>query len=107
MTALNQNCSQITPFVNALCTRYPSVNFLKVLSHFFFMYYISYFLNFICVDFTYVCTKVDVNENPAVAKAENVRIVPTFKIYKNGTRVKEMICPSQQVLEYSVKHYGF
>ncbi|XP_008783888.1 LOW QUALITY PROTEIN: TPR repeat-containing thioredoxin TTL1-like [Phoenix dactylifera] len=79
MAALNQNCSQITPFVNALCTRYPSLNFLKV----------------------------DVNENPAVARAENVRIVPTFKIYKNGTRVKEMICPSQQVLEYSVKHYGF
>lgn len=50
--------------------------------------------------------KVDINRSPDVAKAENVRIVPTFKIYKNGTRVKEMICPSQQVLEYSVRHYG-
>jgi len=49
---------------------------------------------------------VDVNGSAAVAKAENVRIVPTFKIYKNGTRVKEIICPSQQVLEYSVRHYG-
>ncbi|RZS10316.1 hypothetical protein BHM03_00041508 [Ensete ventricosum] len=48
---------------------------------------------------------VDINQSPDVAKAENVRIVPTFKIYKNGTRVKEMICPSQQVLEYSVRHY--
>ena len=41
-----------------------------------------------------------------MAKAENVRIVPTFKIYKDGARVKEMICPSQQLLEYSVRHYG-
>ncbi|XP_072965189.1 inactive TPR repeat-containing thioredoxin TTL3-like [Typha angustifolia] len=79
MAPVNQHCNQITPFVDALCTRYPSVNFLKV----------------------------DVNESPAVAKAENVRTVPTFKIYKNGTRVKEMICPSHQTLEYSVRRYVF
>ncbi|WVZ72798.1 hypothetical protein U9M48_021204 [Paspalum notatum var. saurae] len=78
MVPSNQQCCKITPFVNTLCTRYPSVNFLKV----------------------------DVNENPAVARAENVRTIPTFKIYKNGMRVKEMICPSQQLLEYSVRHYG-
>ncbi|AQK91030.1 hypothetical protein Zm00014a_022932 [Zea mays] len=78
MAASNQQCCKISPFVNTLCTRYPSVNFLKV----------------------------DVNESPAVARAENVRTVPTFKIYKNGIRVKEMICPSQQLLEYSVRHYG-
>ncbi|KAJ3704142.1 hypothetical protein LUZ61_007847 [Rhynchospora tenuis] len=74
----NAHCNQITPFVDVLCTRYPSANFLKV----------------------------NVNESHAVARAENVRIVPTFKIYKNGTRVKEMICPSQQILEYSVRHYS-
>ncbi|KAJ3670899.1 hypothetical protein LUZ60_008325 [Juncus effusus] len=74
----NQNCSQIAPFVDALCTRYPSANFLKV----------------------------NINESQAVARSENVRIIPTFKIYKNGMRVKEMICPSQQVLEYSVRHYS-
>ncbi|KAF8391236.1 hypothetical protein HHK36_023538 [Tetracentron sinense] len=74
----NPQCEQISPFVNTLCVRYPSVNFLKV----------------------------DVEESPAVAKAENIRIVPTFKIYKNGGRVKEMICPSHQVLEYSVRHYS-
>ncbi|XP_072958761.1 TPR repeat-containing thioredoxin TTL1-like [Typha angustifolia] len=79
MSPLNQHCTQMTPFVDALCTKYPSVNFLKV----------------------------DVNEHPAVAKAENVRTIPTFKIYRNGTRVKEMICPSLQLLEYSVRHYGF
>nr|CAB3475757.1 unnamed protein product [Digitaria exilis] len=78
MTPSNQQCCKISPFVNTLCTRYPSVNFLKV----------------------------DVNESPAVARAENVRTIPTFKIYKNGMRVKEMICPSQQLLEYSVRHYG-
>uniref|UniRef100_A0A0D9UYC1 Thioredoxin domain-containing protein n=1 Tax=Leersia perrieri TaxID=77586 RepID=A0A0D9UYC1_9ORYZ len=73
MTPLNQQCCKISSFVNTLCTRYPSINFLKV----------------------------DINESPAVARAENVRTVPTFKIYKNGIRVKEMICPSQQLLEYS------
>ncbi|WOK99851.1 TPR repeat-containing thioredoxin TTL1-like [Canna indica] len=78
MTALNPQCTQMSPFVDALCTRYPSANFLKI----------------------------DINQSPVVAKAENVRIVPTFKIYKNGTRVKEMICPSQHVLEYSVRHYS-
>ncbi|XP_072954616.1 TPR repeat-containing thioredoxin TTL1-like [Typha angustifolia] len=78
MAKMNHQCTQMTPFVDALCTRYPSANFLKV----------------------------NVNESPAVAKAENVRIVPTFKIYKNGTRMKEMICPNQQILEYSVRHYS-
>ncbi|MQL73456.1 hypothetical protein Taro_005817 [Colocasia esculenta] len=78
MGASNQQCLQISSFVDALCTRYPSVNFLKV----------------------------DVDESPDVTNVENVRIVPTFKIYKNGSRVKEMICPSRQVLEYSVRHYG-
>ncbi|XAR56475.1 hypothetical protein NMG60_11036981 [Bertholletia excelsa] len=77
--ASNLQCKQISPFVDALCGRYPSINFLKV----------------------------DVEESPAVAIAENVRIVPTFKIYKNGTRVKEMVCPSPEVLESSVRHYSF
>lgn len=45
-------------------------------------------------------------ESSEVAKTENVRIVPTFKIYKNGNRVKEMICPTTQVLEHSVRHYS-
>lgn len=30
MASLNEHCSKISPFVDALCTRYPSVNFLKV-----------------------------------------------------------------------------
>lgn len=77
--ASNAQCEQITPFVDTLCGRYPSINFLKV----------------------------DVDGSPAVASAENIRVLPTFKIYKSGVRVKEIICPSHQVLEYSVRHYSF
>lgn len=50
---------------------------------------------------------MDINESPVIAKAENVRIVPTFKIYKNSSRVKEMVCPSREMLEHSVMHYSF
>ncbi|KAL3821247.1 hypothetical protein ACJIZ3_007152 [Penstemon smallii] len=74
----NVQCKQISPFLDSLCTRYRSINFLKV----------------------------DVEESPAIAHSENVTIVPTFKIYRKGSRVKEMICPSQEVLESSVKHYS-
>ncbi|KAJ9182975.1 hypothetical protein P3X46_006901 [Hevea brasiliensis] len=75
----NLHCKQISPFVDTLCSRYPSINFLKL----------------------------DIENNPAVANAENVRIVPTFKIYKNGNRVKEIVCPSRDMLEHSVRHYSF
>lgn len=78
LSASNQHCAQTTPFVESLCARYPSLNFMKV----------------------------EAMENPAIAEAENVRIVPTIKIYKDGVRVKEMICPSQQVLEFSLRHCG-
>ncbi|XP_051210589.1 TPR repeat-containing thioredoxin TTL1 [Lolium perenne] len=78
MATMNQQCAQITPSVDALCSECPSVNFLKV----------------------------NVEDSPTIAKAENVRIVPTFKIYKDGARVKEMICPSFHVLRYSVRHYA-
>ncbi|KAG8086555.1 hypothetical protein GUJ93_ZPchr0010g9497 [Zizania palustris] len=78
MATMNQQCAQITPSVDSLCSECPSVNFLKV----------------------------NVDESPMVARAENVRIVPTFKIYKDGARVKEMICPSLHNLCYSVRHYA-
>uniref|UniRef100_A0ACD5TZ04 Uncharacterized protein n=2 Tax=Avena sativa TaxID=4498 RepID=A0ACD5TZ04_AVESA len=78
MATTNQQCTQITPSVDALCSECPSVNFLKV----------------------------NVDESPMIAKAENVCIVPTFKIYKDGARVKEIICPSLHVLRYSVRHYA-
>ncbi|CBI20201.3 unnamed protein product, partial [Vitis vinifera] len=77
--ATNPQSEQISPFVDTLCGRYPSLSFLKV----------------------------DVEQSPAIASVENVRILPTFKIYKNGSRVKEIICPTREVLESSVRHYGF
>ncbi|CAI9784254.1 unnamed protein product [Fraxinus pennsylvanica] len=76
--ASNLQCQQISPFLDTLCARYPSVNFLKV----------------------------DVDKSPAVVHAENVSIVPTFKIYKRGSRVKEMVCPSPELVESSVRHYS-
>ncbi|PON96416.1 N-terminal acetyltransferase A, auxiliary subunit [Trema orientale] len=72
----NEHCQGISPFINMLCVRYPSVKFFKV----------------------------DVEESLAVAKAENIRTVPTFKIYKNGEKVKEMIRPNHQFLEESVRN---
>ncbi|KAL7143423.1 hypothetical protein ABFS83_08G189600 [Erythranthe nasuta] len=74
----NVQCRQISPFLDTLCTRYPSISFLKV----------------------------DIEESPTIAQAENVRIVPTFKIYKKGIRVKEIVCPSHEVLESTVRHYS-
>ncbi|XP_059292714.1 TPR repeat-containing thioredoxin TTL1-like isoform X1 [Lycium ferocissimum] len=76
--ASNLQCKQISPFLDTLCTKFPLISFLKV----------------------------DVEESPAIATAENVRTVPTFKIYKNGSRVKEMVRPSPEVLESSVRHYS-
>ncbi|KAI3675025.1 hypothetical protein L1987_84606 [Smallanthus sonchifolius] len=78
-TTSDLQCKQISPFLDTLCTRYPSINFLKV----------------------------DIEESPTIASVENVRIVPTIKIYKKGNRMKEMVCPSREVLESSVRHYCF
>ncbi|KAI4388262.1 hypothetical protein MLD38_000605 [Melastoma candidum] len=78
-TSSDSQCKQMSSFLDSLCGRYPSISFLKV----------------------------DVEECSTIASAENVRIVPTFKIYKNGYRVKEIVCPSRDVLEHSVRHYSF
>ncbi|CAF2057029.1 unnamed protein product [Brassica napus] len=77
-TVSDHQCKQLSPFVDSLCTRYPSIHFLTV----------------------------DIDKCPSIGNAENVRVVPTVKIYKNGTRVKEIVCPSKEVLEYSVRHYS-
>lgn len=45
-------------------------------------------------------------ESLAIAKSEGVRTVPTFKIYKKGEKLKEMINPSHQFLEDSVRGYS-
>ncbi|XP_047341919.1 TPR repeat-containing thioredoxin TTL1-like [Impatiens glandulifera] len=77
-TESNQNCRKISPLFETLSGQYPLVNFLKV----------------------------DIEETRSIAIAENVRIVPTIKIYRNGCRIKEMICPTPEFLESSVKHYS-
>ncbi|KAB8495638.1 hypothetical protein FH972_025381 [Carpinus fangiana] len=74
--ASNEQCEEISPFINMLCVRYPSVKFLKV----------------------------DVENLLAIAKAEGIRTVPTFKIYRNGEKVMELIRPSHQLLEDSVRN---
>ncbi|KAJ0258380.1 Inactive TPR repeat-containing thioredoxin TTL3 [Hirschfeldia incana] len=73
----NRQCQEISPFINTLCLRYPLIHFFMV----------------------------DVEESLALAKAESIRKVPTFKMYKNGDKVKEMICPSHQFLEDSINHF--
>ncbi|KAM7277437.1 hypothetical protein ACFE04_019303 [Oxalis oulophora] len=75
--ASDEQCDKISNFVNMLCVRYPSIKFFKV----------------------------DVEEILPVAKAESIRSVPTFKIYRNGNKLKEMICPSHQFLEDTVRNY--
>lgn len=77
--ASNPQCKRVSSFLDILCGRYPSINFLKV----------------------------DVEGSPDIANAENVRAVPTFKIYKNGSRVKEIVNPTSDMLETSVRHCSF
>ncbi|XP_076917421.1 TPR repeat-containing thioredoxin TTL1-like, partial [Bidens hawaiensis] len=74
----DHQCKKTSLFLDTLCIRYPSIIFLTV----------------------------DVEETSVLAKTENVRIVPTIKIYKKGNRVKEIVCPCQETLELSVKHYN-
>lgn len=47
-TTSNQECKQISPFLDTLCARYPSINFLKVASslHTFGSRLVSAILNF-------------------------------------------------------------
>ncbi|CAN8259329.1 unnamed protein product [Cochlearia groenlandica] len=73
----DQQCKEISVFVNALCIRYPSIHFLKV----------------------------EIEKCCEVGDAEKVRVVPTFKIYKLGIRIKEIVCPSTETLENSLRHY--
>ncbi|KAL0559930.1 hypothetical protein IC582_000313 [Cucumis melo] len=71
----NNICDETSAFVNMLCIRYPSVKFIKV----------------------------DVEESMTLAKAEGIKTVPAFKIYKNGEKLIEMIRPSHHFLEDSVR----
>lgn len=61
-----------------VCKRFPSVYFLKV----------------------------EVEDHPYLTKSEGVNSVPVFKIYKNGSRVKEIPGNNGDLLEKSVKLYS-
>lgn len=74
----SNRCCQISLFMDELRRRFPCVHFVKV----------------------------DVEDNPCIAKTESVTFIPTFKIYKSGQKVKELQGPSEQALEYAVKHYS-
>ncbi|XP_055808180.1 TPR repeat-containing thioredoxin TTL1-like [Solanum dulcamara] len=76
--ASNLQCKHMSSFLDTLSTKFRSLSFLKV----------------------------DVERSPAIATAENITTVPTFKIYKNGSRVMEMVSPSREMLQSSVKHYS-
>ncbi|KAJ3685322.1 hypothetical protein LUZ61_014486 [Rhynchospora tenuis] len=79
MEPSNAECIQISPFVNSLCTSFPLVIFIKV----------------------------DISQHPLIAKTENVHALPSFIIYKNGNKVKEMTCPLKKVLQSWVEYYSF
>ncbi|KAL0725445.1 hypothetical protein Bca4012_040044 [Brassica carinata] len=62
---------------------------------------ISPFVNTLCLRYPLV----DVDESLALAKAQSIKKVPTFKIYEEGEKVKEMVCPNPKLLEDSVTHF--
>ncbi|KAJ0085283.1 hypothetical protein Patl1_08509 [Pistacia atlantica] len=72
------NHKQVLQLMEQVCKRFPSVNFLKV----------------------------EVEDHPYLAKSEGVSSIPAFKIYKNGSRVKEIPGNNRELLEKSVKLYS-
>ncbi|KAK7301222.1 hypothetical protein RJT34_12083 [Clitoria ternatea] len=50
--------------------------------------------------------KVEIEDHPYLAKSEGVTSIPAFKIYKNGSRVKEISGNKHELLERSVKLYS-
>ncbi|XP_027355729.1 TPR repeat-containing thioredoxin TTL1 [Abrus precatorius] len=69
---------QVLLVLEQTCKRYPSVNFLKV----------------------------EIEDHPYLAKSEGVNSIPAFKIYKNGSRVKEIPGNNHELLERSVILYS-
>ncbi|XP_059624293.1 TPR repeat-containing thioredoxin TTL1-like [Cornus florida] len=69
---------QTLHFMEQLCKRYHSINFLKV----------------------------EVEDHPSLAEAEEVSSFPAFNIYKNGSREKEIAGDKHDLLERSIKSYA-
>ncbi|CAI8597508.1 unnamed protein product [Vicia faba] len=70
--------NQILLVLEQTCKRFPSVNFLKV----------------------------EIEDHPYLTKSEGVNTIPAFKIYKNGSRVKEISGNNHELLEKSIKLYS-
>ncbi|PIN26760.1 Thioredoxin [Handroanthus impetiginosus] len=68
---------RIMQLLEKLNQRYPSVNFLKV----------------------------EVEDHPSLVKSEGVNLVPSFIIYTNGSRAKEVRGENYELLESSIKYY--
>jgi len=64
-------CRAIAPTYVELSTKYPHVVFLKV----------------------------DVDQNQSIAAEENISAMPTFRVYKHGRKVDELIGASREKLE--------
>lgn len=69
---------QVVQIMEQVCKRFPSINFLKV----------------------------EIEDHPYLAKSEALTCIPAFKIYKNGSRVKEVPGNDPELLERSVKLYS-
>ncbi|RZC87709.1 hypothetical protein C5167_028163 [Papaver somniferum] len=50
-------------------------------------------------------SRVEVEEHPILAKSEGVNSIPVFRMYKNGSRIKEIPRTSLELLESTVKFY--
>ncbi|XP_006360076.1 TPR repeat-containing thioredoxin TTL1-like [Solanum tuberosum] len=75
--ASNEQCKQMSLVMDTLSTKYRSVSFLEV----------------------------DVEQSPAIAAAENITTLPTFKMYRYGRLVMELYIPNPKVLEDLIRHY--
>ncbi|THF97594.1 hypothetical protein TEA_007596 [Camellia sinensis var. sinensis] len=75
----NKTChKQVLQLMEQVCKGFPSINFLKV----------------------------EIEDHPYLAKSENVSSIPSFKIYKNGSKIKEIPGDNRELLESSVKLYS-
>lgn len=70
-------CKKIAPYVEELSREFAGVSFLKV----------------------------DVDELPDVASAEGISAMPTFRFYKDGKKIGEVVGASQQKLKELVQKY--
>ena len=50
--------------------------------------------------------QVEIEDHPYLAKSEGVSSIPSFKIYKNGSKIKDIPGNNRDLLESSVKLYS-